>query len=1053
MAPSERAVFLESHCSDWPEMRSELESLLGAYDDSDGFLGEPALGSSFKVGDRLRGPLEDDGDEHAGGPERIGAYRVLREIGRGGMGVVYEAEQDAPRRHVAIKVIRSGALTREAVRRFEREAEVLGLLQHPGIAQIHEAGVFDDGSGARPFFAMEYVDGPPLSQFLRDRPLDLKSQLELFIQICDAVHHAHQKGVIHRDLKPGNILAIDDFRLTIDDSKAGQSSIPNRHSSIIKILDFGVARATDLDLAVSTLTTDVNRLIGTLPYMSPEQVSGDARAVDVRADVYALGVILYEMLTKRLPHDLTGQTLAAAARIIAEEEPAPLDSFDRSLRGDVTTITLKALSKDPERRYPSANALANDVRRFLNREPVSARPATAIYQLRRFAQRNRGLFGGVVVAAVALILGVFGLAYGMIKAQIERDEALRQEQLASAADIFLNDLIGSTDPDHLGVEATVHDLLASAAEQIEGRFVNEPLVRAGILTTLGNAHFGIGEYHNARPFHEEARALFLAELGPEHKLTLRSAGNLANTYAKLGLIQEAEDLLLTARETAERVFGPEHVETISAVEDLATFYIDFEKFDAAEPLIERVADAYRRSLKKDHRAELKSRTSLGMLRSAQGRHREAEAILRETVETMRRDMGRSHLATLNAMNALAITLRELGRNDEAFEILSYVVEERERRLGPEHPYTLDSRHNLANAYSALGSHDEAEIRLREVLEARTRTLGETHYDTIRAMNALVGVLTDRGAFDEAAALGETCVELYTQALGSDHPSALSARNALAIALKELGRLGEAESLALESLRGYQRTYGEAHVFTLPPMNTLATIYRDQRRNDEAEELLLDMLAIYRCEFDSDHPKLLGCLNNLAVVYYEQKRFDEAEPLFAEALTIRRRVSGEDHPDTLMLQNNLANVHSALRRFHDAERILADLVDRRMRISGESHPHTIVAQYNLGRVYKQQERYERAAALLAAAVAGGRRAFGESHMYTGMFLRDYAVTLAALGNDEDAESAFLEAIDIFERAGQDTSVEQRKAIANLIAFYEERGRNDLAAAWRSRQADD
>jgi len=389
---SEREAFLNDVCAD-ASLREEVRKLLEAED-------RPALESP--VAGMLAAPAR---------PAVIGRYRIIRLLGEGGMGAVYEAEQDQPRRTVALKVIRSGLASRELLRRFEHEAQALGRLHHPGIAQIYEAGTADTGFGPQPYFAMEFIQGASLLRYAEAHELGTRARLELMVKVCEAVHHAHQRGIIHRDLKPGNILV----------DETGQP----------KVVDFGVARATDAD-AQATRQTDLGQLVGTLAYMSPEQVLGDPLALDTRSDVYALGVLLFELLAGRMPYQI-GSQLPKAVQTIREEDPARLSSISRVYRGDVETIVAKALEKDKARRYQSAAELAADIRRYLNDEPIMARRSTTTYHLRKFARRHRALVVGVAAALTMLIAGVIASTWEAVRAQRAEHEALQQRDRAATA--------------------------------------------------------------------------------------------------------------------------------------------------------------------------------------------------------------------------------------------------------------------------------------------------------------------------------------------------------------------------------------------------------------------------------------------------------------------------------------------------------------------------------------------------------------------------------------------------------------------------------------------
>ncbi len=411
LTPAQRAAFLQAACAGDDALRTEVECLLACDADFPDDAGEGLLKSPV-----VRAPEPTSAGADKPTPAllprtlvRVGSYRILRCIAEGGMGVVYEAEQDSPRRTVALKVIRPNLASPAVRQRFTHEAQILGRLHHPGIAQVYEAGLGDDG---QPYFAMEFICGLSLNEYVRGQGLDLAARVALLARVCDAVQHAHDHGVIHRDLKPANILV----------EESGQP----------KVLDFGVARAIDTGLLTGAGLTQTGQLLGTPNYMSPEQVTANPAAIDQRTDVYALGIILFELAAHRLPYQLENQPLAEAARLILEQDPPRLGSINPELRGDVETIVAKALEKEPARRYASAADLASDLRRWLAHEPILARPPSALYHLRKFARRHKGLVGGVLATILALVLGLIGTILFAVGESWQRGQAEHNAQVANA---------------------------------------------------------------------------------------------------------------------------------------------------------------------------------------------------------------------------------------------------------------------------------------------------------------------------------------------------------------------------------------------------------------------------------------------------------------------------------------------------------------------------------------------------------------------------------------------------------------------------------------------
>ena len=486
-------------------------------------------------------------------PETIAGFRILGQLGSGGMGVVWEAEQDQPRRRVALKVMRRDHVVDQLhVQMFHREAESLARLRHPNIAAIYESGHTDEGHD---YFAMELVPGKTLDQWLDSRPermddAELKIRLGVFRAICDAVHYAHQRGVIHRDLKPSNIMVSDDERPSSGGSSKG--SLP-----ALKILDFGLARITDADIA-ATLVSEIGVIKGTLPYMSPEQARGDVAAIDLRTDVYALGVILYEFLTGRRPYDVSRAALVEAVRVICEEPPAPLRQSWSGVRRpdrDLETIVAKALEKDTDRRYGSAAEFGDDVERYLDSQPILARTPSAMYQLTKMVQRNR--LGATFAVTVLLLLVVFGVTATVQSKAVarQRDRAEDEAAKAEAVSRFMTETLSAANPWGEGYDVTVTQALDRATEKIATSFQDQPLVEAEARHTIGTAYKNLGRYDRARALLEAADDTRVQLLGRDAPDTISTLQGLAEIAWRDAQLDEAVDLTRELLERQRRTFG------------------------------------------------------------------------------------------------------------------------------------------------------------------------------------------------------------------------------------------------------------------------------------------------------------------------------------------------------------------------------------------------------------------------------------------------------------------------------------------------------------------
>jgi tetratricopeptide (TPR) repeat protein/predicted Ser/Thr protein kinase len=775
-------------------------------------------------------------------PGVIGRFRVIRELGAGGMGVVYEAEQAEPRRRVALKVMRSSLVSGAAMERFERESAVLGMLAHPGIAQVFDAGrgLIDDAGEPVSYFAMELVEGAPLTDWAASRGLSARERLGLLAEVARAVHHAHAKGVIHRDLKPGNVLVDGSGR--------------------VRVLDFGIARLTE-DAGVGG-ATETGQLVGTLAYMSPEQASGVSGDLDTRSDVFALGVIGYELLSGRLPHAVEGRSIVESVRTIAEGEIKPLSSVDVRLRGDVATIIGKALEKDRERRYQSADELAEDIGRYLRDEPITARPPSLSYSLAKLARRHKPVVAGVVLGVCALTAGAGVASWQAVQATRAGEAARTEAAVSGEVSGFLERMLESADPTRAqGRELTVREVVASAAGEIEDAGLS-PEVGARLRYTLGKTASMLGDYDRAVALLEESARLFAEIDGEAGRSAINARRQLGFTHAEAGRPAELEAIALETAATLEREFGRDDPDAIAARGEIA-------------------------------RARLDQGDVAGALEGFRAALADAEAALGPTSDVR-----------LSAMHNLASALGQAGELRESVELNERVLAIRLEALGERHPDTITTMNNIATTLVRLGETERAEAMLRDVLRLRREVLGDEHRATATAIQNLTGVLLPQGRLDEAEPLVREALAICRARLGAEHPVTLSAMNQLAYMLEDRGRLDEAEPLYRETISILERTAGRSNPEMLAPINNLASLLVRDGRAEQAEPLYRELLETTESVVGRGH--YMGAIfrSNYGECLTAMGRRDDAISALEEAVSVLEGALGAEHARTAKARERL-----------------------------------------------------------------------------------------------------------------------------------------------------
>ncbi len=1058
-AVDERTAFLDEACSEDREVRAAVEDMLKSGQPPSDFLQPPAAGAAVDL--LVEGVLP------AALGAQIGAYRLDDVISSGGMGTVYRAARvdQELEQQVAVKIIRRGMASPDVLRRFRREAQTLARLEHPHVARFLDAGTTDDGL---PYLVMEYVPGQALDRFCDERRLKVRERLALFRKVCAAVHYAHQNLIVHRDLKPGNVLVTDD--------------------GLPKLLDFGIAKLLDPEelAEFGDPTTTAHRVM-TPQYASPEQIRGEPTTT--ASDVYSLGVMLYELVTGHRPYEVKAKPRNELERLICEVEPATPsaaisriieiaqpdgttrritpdtvadqrddrpDRLRRRLAGDIDTIIMTALHKDPSRRYASVEQLSEDLRRHLEGLPVQARPDTWSYRTAKFIRRNKVTVSAGVLVLLSLTGGIIGTAIGLRRAEEARAEALAEAenalvamQTAERINDFLQVMLAAADPYKEGKDVTVRQVLDLAAGRIADELADEPLVRAAVQHTIGATYASLALYDAAEPHLQAALQIRRDELGTQHAEIWPTLYELGQCRLGQGDYDSADQRLREALTICSAHFGEDHPDVARLQAKMAFVAYQRGHYDESRDLYEKALELTRRSHGEDHPYVASCLSQLASVHRATGSLHNAEQLCREALSMRRKHLGPRHLDVALDLSLLGGLLRTKGDLAAAETMYREALEIRRKHLDDRDPRVAEAIDNLGVLLRQRGDLTTAEVLYREALDIRIASLGREHPAVADNLNNLALVLHKKGDYESSESLFREALRIGRATYGDAHPHVANCTNNFAVLLKDLGRYDEAENMYRRALAAWRAAVGEEHLQVATCLHNLGRLLYRKGDVASAKGMLYQAVEIRKRKLSESHVAVGYALSALGTVLLGEGEFKEAKAVWSECLSIVRQNRPEGHLDIAAVQADLARALFGLGDYSAAAAEMRPAVDVTLRELGQNHPSTVNRQYVLGKALMEMGILEEAEELLRTSVQMRRQHVAKDDWVLAVSEGMLGRCLMLLERYATAEPLVITGYPIIASALGEDDKRTHAALQRIIDLYEAWSQPEEAAKWRAK----